>query len=698
MTGLPRLHRMTTLLLLGGLAVAGVTHESVARIVAANDRRLLQDQASEAGMVMSSMLTQMKTGLASLAGSAGATPDPAVFTRLASPLIGAADGYASLSLLRVQPAGVTQLATAGQAAGRPTSGSDLAAELSRVSNGAGFAITGFAGAGPARRMGTAIGSPYLPPGYVVYAEMPLPADLVQDTIPGNSYMSDMQFAIYLGAEDTGQVVFSSTAELPLSGQRAYVVIDQTESQEDFARAVVDPAPGELTVPPTAILVVMHPTAHPSGAVAGALPKILAGGFLLALLIVVALLESAMRRRDEAMRLVADLESKNTALDHAVAEEKAAVAARVKLEGELRQAQRMEAVGRLAGGIAHDFNNLLAVILSYTGFIAEEVHTPRLRDDVEEVRRAANRAAELTRQLLIFSRRDQVDPQVIDLNAVVNNMGKLLRRTLGEDVELEMTTSPDPCTVLADATELEQVVLNLAVNARDALPRGGRIGLRTESDEHVVRLVVTDNGEGMTEEVATRAFEPFYTTKGPGKGTGLGLATVYGIVTRWGGHAAIHSAPGLGTEIVVELPVTSDAVLDAQPTTGPSRPARGERILVVEDEPGVRLATIRMLERAGYQVWAAADAPMALDYLLENDMDLVLTDVVMPGGLTGRDLAERLHSLRPAVPVVYMSGYSADVMAGHELVDPAAVILEKPFTEDFLLSTLRTVLDGSGVRS
>jgi PAS domain S-box-containing protein len=388
---------------------------------------------------------------------------------------------------------------------------------------------------------------------------------------------------------------------------------------------------------------------------------------------------------------------------------AAARQRERLERELQQAQRLESVGQLAGGVAHDFNNLIAVILNYATFVADELaDRPALRNDVEEIRRAAERAATLTRQLLIFSRREVARPEILDVNSVVTEMRKLLQRTIGEHIELVTTAAPDLWPVLADRGQIEQVIMNLAVNARDAMPQGGKLIIETQNAEldedfvstHVdlatgryVRLSIADTGHGMTTEIADRAFEPFFTTKPKGKGTGLGLATVYGIVSEAHGKVALYSEPGRGTTASVLLPIAESAAAMAEPsqTTG-EKVGNGEGILLVEDEGAVRAAARRILSTNGYRVFESASPTDAVDLSADSSrkIDLILTDVVMPE-MSGMDLVVRLHSVRPDVPVLYMSGYPQDVIAHQGLITGNVHLLEKPFTRKDLLRAVRVAL-------
>ena len=380
-----------------------------------------------------------------------------------------------------------------------------------------------------------------------------------------------------------------------------------------------------------------------------------------------------------------------------------------LHEQLAQAQRLESVGQLAGGIAHDFNNILGVIMNYAEFVGDDLDPEsQTRKDVEEIRRAAERAAALTRQLLIFSRREVVKAELLDLRDVVSELENLLRRALGERVELQ-THFGEPCLVEADPGQIEQVLVNLAVNARDAMPDGGRLVIEVErsdldreyADMHpdtapgaYVRLKVSDTGVGMDAETVQRAFEPFFTTKGKGEGTGLGLATVYGIVTGAGGRIDIYSEPGMGTTVKIHLPESS-AAATASEAPAQGRPAgRGEVVLVVEDEPDVRRMAERILSKGGYNVLSTSGGEEALEVCRQKDqpIDLLLTDVIMPGML-GTALVEQARQVRPGLGVVFMSGYSHEVLAPEALAaQGSAAFIEKPFNAAELLRTLREILE------
>ena len=385
----------------------------------------------------------------------------------------------------------------------------------------------------------------------------------------------------------------------------------------------------------------------------------------------------------------------------------------RLEVQYRQSQKLEAIGRLAGGIAHDFNNILTAILSTSELLlAEVVPASRVHNDVDEIRKAAQRAAGLTRQLLVFSRQQVLEPRVVDVNALVVEAQQLLRRLIGEDIELRTALAPSLEAVRADPSQLEQVILNLVMNARDAMPRGGVITIETSNveldggyaDRHVparpgpyVLLAVSDTGIGMDAATQARLFEPFFTTKQPGEGTGLGLATVYGIVKQSSGYIWAYSEPHHGTTFKIYFPRVGRA---PEPVAAPDVPVatmRGsEVILVVEDQDEVRRLTRRMLEARGYAVLAAASGPDALQVAERHkgQIDLLVTDVVMPG-MHGHELALLLEPTRPEMKVLYVSGYPDASIVHQGLLKPGLAFLQKPFGPDGLARKVREVLDARG---
>jgi signal transduction histidine kinase len=385
--------------------------------------------------------------------------------------------------------------------------------------------------------------------------------------------------------------------------------------------------------------------------------------------------------------------------------------RKTLEAQFRQAQKMEAVGQLAGGVAHDFNNLLTSILGYSGFVIDSFSPQDTRRaDMDEVIKAGQRAAGLTRQLLAFSRKQVLQPTRLDMNTLVTGMYPMLSRLIGEQVELVPSLASDLSAVRADPGQLEQVLMNLVVNARDAMPSGGRLMIQTANVEldssfmldvaihpgPYVMLAVSDTGDGMTEETKRRLFEPFFTTKGPGKGTGLGLATVYGIVKQSGGYVWVFSDLGKGTSFKVYLPRAEDDAVVVKPPSPDAAPSVGtETILVVEDEEAVRLLTRRILEDARYRVFDAPN-PQQAEELFErhpNVFNLLLTDVVMPGA-SGPKLFERLVRRQSNLRVLYLSGFTDPTIVDGGQLDPAVQLLQKPFAANALKRRVREVLDGN----
>jgi signal transduction histidine kinase len=434
-----------------------------------------------------------------------------------------------------------------------------------------------------------------------------------------------------------------------------------------------------------------------------------------------------RLRRENRRLVTRLQELNSSLEATVAqrtreledahkralkdqvikERLRAQAERERLENRLNQAQRLESLGQLAGGVAHDFNNLLAVILTCTSFVAEATAGDEaVHADVEQIQTAAERATRLTRQLLIFGRRDKANIEVLDLCAIVTDIQGLLSRTIGENVTLVVHAADGLPAIRADRGQMEQVLINLAVNARDAMPDGGTLTIRlgtTMLDEdyarlhpqitpgHYVELSVSDTGVGMSPEVVSRIFEPFFTTKPRDKGTGLGLATVHGIVAGSGGSLSVYSELGMGTTFRAFFPpAPGHAAVATEPTEADAIRGHGETVLVVEDEPAVRQITARILRRHGYAVLEAASGAEALTLAADHHFDMLLTDMVMPQ-VSGPELAQRIKDMDPEVPVLFMSGYSQDVLGPRGALDADARLIQKPFAAQELLKAVRARL-------
>ena len=387
----------------------------------------------------------------------------------------------------------------------------------------------------------------------------------------------------------------------------------------------------------------------------------------------------------------------------------------RLESQLRQAQKMEGIGRLAGGIAHDFNNMLTTIMGYSDMIVEQIGTDKpISGDLQEIRNAADRAAGLTRQLLAFSRQQVLRMGGVNVNDVVRDMRAMLQRLIGEDITIELTLADELHPILADRVQLEQVLLNIAGNARDAMPRGGRLTVGTFSSQaqdvitltaglavvppgRYVALALTDSGEGMDERTREHIFEPFFTTKELGKGTGLGLATVYGIIKQLGGYIWVSSELAAGTTFTMFFP-ESDA--SPQPSKARAVPSGDVAVataraivLVVEDELGLRKLVVRTLARHGYRVLEAGTGQEALSVVAQagDELQLIISDVVMPM-MSGPEMVDQLRKTRPEIKVLYMSGYAGEVIARGGLIDAKTPFLEKPFAAGDLLQTVREVLN------
>jgi signal transduction histidine kinase/CheY-like chemotaxis protein len=658
--------------------------------------RLLTLQARDAKTSVNSLLATIESDLSSVGSVAAATNANAAELDKLVTAIPSLQLFTTLTVLHTAAPGGTSVVVVRGSPSAPLGdlGGPRGPALASVESIHGFDLMRFFGHGAQRRLAFSVGAPAIPAGYVIYTEVPVPEGT---TIP--SGFPGLQDVLYLGRTETSPVLFASTKTVPQPGQKVTQMIDMNDL---YSTANAKPTDETL-------LFVVSSDTSTLGTLASLLPWILAVVMILGGILVAAVVESTLRRKDSALRLVEDLKQKNDELDRAMAEQAEAERTRIRLEGELRQAQRLEAIGQLAGGVAHDFNNILMVISSHADFIAEELPQDHaVQEDVNEVRNAAQRASELTRQLLVFSRRDLVKPSVIDVNGSISELVSLLRRTVGEDVQLAAVLSADPVRVLCDPGELQQVLMNLVVNARQAIDGAGTITIETSEDlidedaasmhaelqpGRYVRISVTDTGCGMAPDTANRVFEPYFTTKDPGSGTGLGLSTVYAIVSRYGGYVTVYSEVGVGTSFKVYLPSTQEELQGPAEEESPSKEIGDRRgtILVVEDESGVRNACTRILGRAGYGVIEASDGALALSKLDGQQIDLLLTDVVMPGGMSGRDLARQIEQLRPGVPVLFMSGYNADAIATRGVLEVGISVVEKPFTAAALLSKVRELL-------
>ena len=410
-------------------------------------------------------------------------------------------------------------------------------------------------------------------------------------------------------------------------------------------------------------------------------------------------------RDSKDNIIGALETVQDITARKVAEEEKA-----KLEEQFRQSQKMEGIGRLAGGIAHDFNNMLSVIMGHAEIALEQTdRSESLHTHLTEILQAAERSADLTRQLLAFSRKQILTPEVMDLNKVISGIEKMLKRLIGEDIDFIFLPSSDLGRINADRGQMEQVIMNLAINARDAMPKGGKLTLETlnvELDEeyaaeHVdvepgscIMIAMTDSGCGMDEETSSMIFEPFYTTKESGKGTGLGLSTVYGIVKQSGGHVSVYSEPGKGTTLNIYIPrvestCSEESIIEKQHTA-----LKGsETILLIEDDDAVRRIVINMLEDSGYTILETSDGKDALRIFREDEgsISLVLSDVVMPG-MNGRELVDQIEVLAPGIAVLFMSGYTDNAIQHHGVLEPGTAFIEKPFTKISLMQKIRDLLD------
>ena len=394
------------------------------------------------------------------------------------------------------------------------------------------------------------------------------------------------------------------------------------------------------------------------------------------------------------------------------EKAAALAALQESQEQLRQSQKLEGIGQLAGGIAHDFNNLLTIIGGFTSLAIKDLPLDSpIRSNLEEVKKAGDRASSLTRQLLAFSRKQVLQPEVLNLDSVVLEIEKMLRRVIGENIDLRAVLKPQLGNIKADPGQIEQIILNLVVNARDSMPHGGKLTIETDNvyldEEYVshhlgsqagphVMLAVTDTGHGMDQQTLSRIFEPFFTTKELGKGTGLGLSTVYGIVKQSGGNIWVYSEPGRGATFKIYLPRVDDAADEYKHTTQEAKLAEGsETILLVEDEEMLRKLARQTLKGYGYHILEASngDEAIGISRQYEGEIQLLLTDVIMPG-MNGRELSNRLLETRPKLRVLFMSGYTDDAIVHQGVLDESANFIQKPFPPESLAKKVREVLDQS----
>ncbi|MEO6205943.1 MAG: ATP-binding protein, partial [Mycobacteriales bacterium] len=594
------LHRSALLVLAFGLLATLFSTVIAQRLVQQSEQRLLEQKAGAAAIVMSSLMSQSYgAGLQALAASApGGVPEPQRFAATAAALTAEPTaaapqtlGATGVAVLDLRTGRV--LASQGSLVVDPLKDRSALATAGRVAledpGHLAYAGRWRSGARTALGMIAPVTS-----DIAVYLETPVGLTVDASLVDASPLLSQafggLDFTVSYGPRGQGAILWSSRQSGELSGKTAAAYVGASAGS-GFEDSTYDPdrRPVEITLSSRSPL---------TGRFAELFPWLLLGVGVISCAAVVALTEATQRRSAQALSLVDELEQRN-------ADVEAAVTRQEQAEEQLRQSQRLEALGQLAGGIAHDFNNLLAVIFSYAGFLKQSTAGTPQAEDVEEIDRAAHRAAELTQQLLLFSRREERRATVVDLRAVVADRFRLLRRTLSEDIVVEVNLPDEPVLVAADELELDQVIMNLVVNARDALPAGGTIEVTLTaalSPEGQASLVVADTGVGMPAEVLARAFEPFFTTKEVGRGTGLGLATVYGIAVRWGGTTSIESTPGQGTRVTVLLPPATGPLVSRTPLpTSVPNPPTGATVLLVEDDPSVRRANERILSDAGFVV-------------------------------------------------------------------------------------------------
>ncbi len=647
-----------------------------------NERRLLGSEADQLGQVVQSLGAQEQSAVVSAAIVANhSAGDPDVFRSVAGSSSSAGGAGQSWALLTRTAGQLVVAASLGADASalaivaQPSPAAD--ARISEAFAGR-FVVVGILGEGIARRLVMAAGAPDGAGPYVAYYEIPLLLAASQGAGTGSGGLADVNVALYVGAEPSPEGLVIATGPV---------------ARDHVTRTV-----SIGSAPITYVVWGKHPL---SGGLSTELPWISFSLLLLAGWLVACVIEMNLRRRDAALLLVEQLDAASAARDAADLE-------RGALEAQLRQAQRLEAVGRLAGGVAHDFNNILAAIMGYADLVADDLADQPSRADVDEIRKAARRGAGLTRQLLQFGKDAPASEEPIDLNAGILELQSLLAHAVGEAVEIRTSLAPGLPPVSFGAAELEQLLTNLVVNAGDAIDGPGTISITTDLVEDAgpgpsgdlgpghVRLTVTDTGTGMEPAVLARVFEPFFTTKEQGRGTGLGLASVYGIVARAGGTIDVRSTPGDGSSFEVVLRCASaEPAAKAQPVVAPTG-ADGQTILLVEDEDALRVAARRMLAHAGYRVIEAANGVDAAEMFDRGPVDLLLTDVIMPGGVDGKQLADTLQGREDGLHVLFMSGYSANLLArrGIDSGGPANV-LEKPFSEEGLLAAVASALQPAG---
>jgi signal transduction histidine kinase/ActR/RegA family two-component response regulator len=666
-----RLHATTALLLVVILAVSLGAFVFTRSVRDDNEQRLLSAQAAELAQVVQSLGSQEQAPLASAAIVADHTNGlPAAFRSLVTGLSPAGQPVQGWALLTRQAGKVVPVATVGvdpSALAIITNPDPVATSRIAAAFRGQFEVVGIYGTGVTRRLAMAAGAP-AGGAFVAYYEVPLVAAAASSGT-SNAVGPGIGIGLYVGATPSAAGLVLATGKPVGTSVERTVNIGQ--------------------VPISLVVWGEHPL---SGSLAYNLPWLslvflLVGGLAVALMI-----EMNLRKRDAALHLV-------NKLDAALEQRDLADQQRSALEAQLRQAQRLEAIGQLAGGVAHDFNNLLAAIMSYADLVVDDLADHPARADIDEIRKAARRGGQLTSQLLQFGSQAAPTNDTIDLNAGIEELQRLLSRAIGEDIELTTELAPDIPLVAMGSGELEQLLMNLVVNARDAIDGSGSIVIGTEvanpaGDGARVRLSVTDTGAGMDPAVKSRIFEPFFTTKERGRGTGLGLATVYGIVVRAGGTVDVRSTPGQGTTFELTLPAAASAATDAAAPADTAEPqiSSGGTILLVEDEDAVRRPTRRMLEKAGYQVIDVSDGTQAVAAFADAHVDLLVTDVIMPGGMNGKELADNLRQTDDHLAVLFMSGYSADLLARRGLEEGGpANLLSKPFSEASLLDAVASAL-------